>query len=231
MDAPFRVNTLGSLHLLCSIDLLKKKDSGYNPRILICGSAEEYGLIKAEDLPLKEDLSVNPPSPYGISKAAVYYLANMFTRAYDMEIVYVRPFNHSGAGQKAGFFIPDMCEQIVKIERNNQEAVIKTGNLSSKRDISDVRDIVRAYRILLESSVSGVYNVCSGKSVQMSDVLDKLISLSEISIRHELDENRMRPSDIPELYGDNNKLKELGWEPEYSLEDTLESCLNSWRAV
>jgi GDP-4-dehydro-6-deoxy-D-mannose reductase len=143
----------------------------------------------------------------------------------------VRPFPHIGPGQALGFVTADFASQIAAIEKGEQDSVMKVGNLEAKRDFTDVRDVVRAYRLLLQDGELGeVYNVASGKATSIQFVLDELLKLSKVKIKVERDPERMRPSDIPVLVGDANKLKETtGWEPTINLERSLEDILNYWR--
>jgi len=149
-----------------------------------------------------------------------------------MDIVYATPFNHTGPGQLPGFLAPDIASQIVQVEKGDKEPEIITGDLSTKRDLLDVRDVVRAYRLLLEKGIAGErYLISSGKSTQVAKIVETLISLSNTKITHKIDSSKMRPSDIPDQYGDSNKLSELtSWKPEIPLNQTLQDLLDWYRS-
>lgn len=230
-EETFESNVDGTINLLESIRGVMNDDSGYRPRIIVAGSSEEYGLVSEDQLPLVETEKFNPINPYAISKVAGYYLAMMYKRAYAFDIVYAVLFSHVGPGQKEGFLIPDVCKQIVEIERGNRDPELATGDLSVSRDYSDVRDFVRAYVLLLEKGVSGErYNVCSGKATKVSDIVDQLLGMAKVRIEHKIDPTRIRPIEMPILYGSNDKFHNLsGWRPEITLEQTLRDSLEWWR--
>jgi GDP-4-dehydro-6-deoxy-D-mannose reductase len=230
-EETFDSNVKGTLNLLECIRGLKNQNGGYSPRIMMAGTSEEYGLVKKEDLPLKEDSPFNPINPYAISKLACYYLSMMYVRSYDFDLVYMVPFSHIGPGQKEGFIVPDVCKQIVEIERGKKEPVLATGNLSVFRDYTDVRDMVKGYALLMEKGLKGErHNLCSGHGVQIEEIVDKLLSYSTKQIKHTVDQNKIRPSEMPILYGDSSKIKNLcGWKAEIPLEQTLKDSLEWWR--
>ena len=222
----FSVNTIGTINLFEAI----KNISGYTPRIIMIGSSEEYGNVSVKNLPVSERTSVNPTNPYSISKTANWFLSREYVRAFNFDIVYVTPFNHTGPGQSLGFITTDVSSQIVEIEQGKKKPIVLTGDLSSKRDICDVRDVVRGYRLLIEKGRSGErYIICSGESVLVRDIVDKLISFSKVKIELRLDPSRIRPLDAPNMYGSHEKITgETGWTPEIPLEKTLEDILE-WR--
>lgn len=230
-EETFQVNTLGTLHLLDIADSLRK--NGYPLRLLIAGTAEEYGSVKATQLPVIEETCINPNNPYSTSKAAGYFLAKQYFKAYGLDIVYLSPFSHTGPGQKEGFLISDVCKQIVDIEKNGKDPVVKTGDLSAEKDYTDVRDVVRGYSLLIDKGVSGErYNICSGKSIQVNRIVDTLISLAKVPIRHMIDESKKRPTEIVVMRGSYEKIHDLtGWKPEIPLEQTLRECLDFWRLL
>lgn len=229
----FEINVFGTLNVLDAVRKLQEKDKEYNPRILLIGTSEEYGDVKAEDLPLKEDSKLNPTNPYAISKVTCYYTAMQYVRTYGLDIVYAVPFSHIGPGQREGFLIPDVCKQIVEIERQEREPVLMTGPLITKRDYSDARDIVRGYRMLLEQGVQGErYNLCRGESIEVGTVVEMLIEMSEVKISHVVDESRRRPAELMNLYGSIEKVHELcGWQSEIELKKTLKDALDGWRKL
>ncbi|HEY6737098.1 MAG TPA: GDP-mannose 4,6-dehydratase, partial [Candidatus Saccharimonadia bacterium] len=187
--------------------------------------------VEAAELPIAESRAFDFSSPYAVSKAAQENLAALYEKL-GLECVVARPFNHIGPGQQPGFLVPDLCKQIVELEKDAGRDVLKVGNLTSKRDFTDVRDVVAAYELLMDKGrTGGVYNVCSGRSVSGQRVLDTLLGMSTKQIRVEEDPARMRPSDIPDLYGDFTKLHaDTGWERTYALKDTLRDTLEYWRA-
>jgi GDP-4-dehydro-6-deoxy-D-mannose reductase len=222
----FDLNVIGTINLLEAV-----RKSQIHPRILLIGSAEEYGNVKPEDLPINENLNVDPQSPYAVSKVSQELVARMYANVYNMEIVMVRAFNHIGPGQSPTFAIPGFAEQIAKIEKGIKEPVISVGNLSVKRDFSDVRDIVKGYWDLVRYGKKGeVYNIGSGKSYSLQLIVDKLISMSSKKIRVEIDQNRFRPADIPELRADISKIcEQINWRPEIDIDTTLSDILGYWR--
>lgn len=227
----FEINVFGTLNVLSAVDIVKSKNDGYNPRILLIGTSEEYGDVKEDEMPLLETSVLRPTNPYAISKVACYHLGMQYVRTNKLDIVYAVPFSHIGPGQREGFLIPDVCKQIVEIEREEQEGVLITGPLEVERDYSDVRDVVRGYRLLLEKGVRGErYNLCQGKSVRVDFVVDSLIALSEVVIDHQIDESRRRPTELMKLYGSYQKIHDVcDWTPTITLDKTLYDALESAR--
>ncbi len=215
-----KINVDGTKNLLDAIE-----DVGINPKILIVTSAEIYGIPKM--IPIKETHELNPDSPYGESRKEQEELCKKYDK---LNIVISRSFPHVGPGQQPLFVVSDFSKQIVEIEKG-KEPVMGVGNLEAKRDFTDVRDVVKAYLLAVEKCNRGeVYNICSGNVYSIQEVLDKLLSMSELNIEVEQDESKMRPSDIPVLQGDNSKFREkTGWSPEIGIEDTLKDVLNYWR--
>ena len=200
-------------------------------RVLVVGSAEEYGLVEADELPIDEDTPFRPLSPYATSKIVQDLLGLQYYLTHHLYVVRVRPFNHIGPRQRAGFVTPDLARQIAAVELGLQPPVIEVGNLAARRDFSDVRDVIRAYVLAITQGEAGqVYNVGSGRSRSIQEVLDALLALSRVPIQVRQDPQRMRPSDVPILVGDNSKFrKETGWEPEIPFEQTLKDLLSYWR--
>lgn len=221
----FDVNVNATINLLDAV-----RESGQKCRMVIIGSADEYGKVRPEDCPIKETFVPEPESPYAISKFTQEKMALLYAKAYGMDIVLTRSFNHSGPGQQRGFVLPDFASQIAQIERGAEPQLL-VGNLSAERDFSDVRDTVRAYRLLSEKGKCGrVYNVGSGRAYVIKDMLQMLISLSKVKITVVEDETKMRPVDTPLIVGDIGKLQQdTGFEPEYKIEDTLGAILDYWR--
>ena len=219
-------NLLGELNIFEAV-----KETNINPRILVAGSSEEYGAVKPEDLPIKEDGSLCPLSPYGVSKVGQDLLGYQYFMSYGMHIVRTRGFNHTGPRRGEVFAESNFAKQIAEIEKGLIKPVVHVGNLESKRDYTDVRDMVKGYWLSLEKGEPGeVYNICSGKAYSIRAVLDILIALSRKKVEIAQKPERMRPSDVSILQGDNSKFVEkTGWRPEIPLKKTLEDLLNYWR--
>jgi GDP-4-dehydro-6-deoxy-D-mannose reductase len=227
-DAPrqvFRVNAEGTLHVLRA-----SVDAGVE-RVVVVGSADVYGAVTAEDLPLEETAPLRPLTPYGASKAAADVLALQAFLGDELATIRVRAFNHTGPGQAAEFLVPGLAGRIARAERHGRVEVA-LGALDPVRDLSDVRDVVRAYRLLAERGVPGeAYNVCSGTGVSVGDVANRLLRLSERGLRITVDPALLRPVDVPRLVGDPAKLQAAtGWEPAIPLEHTLRDVLEAARA-
>ena len=202
------------------------------PRILIVGSGEEYGAIDPEDLPINEQAPLRPLSPYAVSKVTQDLLGWQYHRSHQIQAIRVRPFNHIGPGQSELFVASSFARQIAMIEAGLQEPVLRHGNLEARRDFTDVRDVVRAYWLIINQGAPGdVYNVGSGRAVSIQHLLDILLSMSRVPIRTETDPARMRPSDTPIIVCDPSKLQQTThWQPQIPLEQTLADILNDWRA-
>jgi len=205
---------------------------GASPRVVVVGSNEEYGLVRPEDLPLSEDSPLRPNSPYAVSKVAQDLLGLSYFQSHKLPVLRVRPFNHIGPRQGESFVVSSFAKQIATIEAGQQEPVIRVGNLSARRDFSDVRDVVRAYYLVVTQGQPGeVYNIGSGRSCSIQGILDILVSLGRAAVRVERDLARMRPSDTPEIRCDASKLQAVtGWEPTIPLEQSLRDVLDDWRA-
>ncbi len=201
------------------------------PRILITSSAEIYGSVHPDQLPIHEDFPLRPTNPYGVSKVTQDLLGLQYFLSHQMPIVRVRPFNHIGPGQSEGFVATDFARQIARIEAGQQEPRMDVGNLSAQRDFTDVRDVVRAYHLIMEQGVPGaVYNVASGKPYSIQHLLDSVLHHSLVPITVYQDPARMLPIDIPIIQGDASRLNKLtGWEPSIPFETTLLDILNDWR--
>lgn len=199
-----------------------------NPKILIVGSAEEYGLVEAKDLPINEETALRPIQPYAVSKIAQDFLGLQYHLSYGLNIVRVRPFNYIGPRQRTDFVVADFSNQIAQIVQGNQGLLVKVGNISAKRDFTDVRDMVRAFYLAVAKGVPGeVYNLGSGHAYSVKWVLDQLIKLSKVAIKVEMEKSRLRPIDIPETICDYSKFKKVaGWEPTIPIETTLQDTLN-----
>ena len=222
-------NIGGQVNILQALKELKLLQT----KILIVSSAEVYGAIEKKYLPTNEDAPLMPRSPYAVTKIAQDFLGLQYFLSQQIQCIRVRPFNHIGPYQAPHFAVPSFAKQIAQIEKGKKEPVIKVGNLEARRDFTDVRDVVRAYTLLMEKGEIGdVYNIGFGKSYKIEDVLNHLLSLSNQKIIVEKDPTLMRPADIPELLCDYSKLhKTTGWKPEISLETSLKDTLDYWRNI
>ena len=212
------VNVKGTANLLEAV-----RASGADPRILLVGSGEEYGAVAEVDNPISEDHAARPGNPYAATKVAQELLGK--------HVMSVRAFNHVGPGQLPLFVVADFCKQVAEIEAGRREPVISVGNLSARRDFTDVRDVVRAYALLLERGGAGeLYNVGSGHAVAIQDVLDMILARARCGIEVRIDEARFRPVDVPVVEADVSKLRAAtGWRPEIPLERTVSETLDWWR--
>jgi GDP-4-dehydro-6-deoxy-D-mannose reductase len=200
-------------------------------RLLAIGSADEYGPGKSADqLPLREDGPVNPNNPYALAKSIQNQYCAGFSELYGVDVVVTRSFNHTGPGQSDTFVLPSFARQITEIKLGQRDPVIRVGDLDVKRDFLDVGDVCEAYISLLERGRRGeTYNVCSGHSFLLSTLLEELCRLSGVDLDVEVDPDRMRPSETPELRGDNSKIVgDTGWQPATPIETTLRSLLDYW---
>ena len=226
----FQVNVISQINLLEAVRLCQNKS---NPRLLIISSSEIYGAIDPSQLPISEHAPLNPSSPYAVSKISQDYLGLQYFNSYKIECIRARPFNHIGPYQRTNFVVADFAKQIAEIEKGKKEPVMMVGNLNAKRDFTDVRDMVKAYSLLFEKGIPGeVYNIGSGKSHSIQEILDTLLSFSTKKISVKIDPQRFRPADVPDIICDNKKLVELtGWQPQISLAKTLQDTLDYWRGI
>jgi len=199
-------------------------------RVVTVTSADIYGLVERDDLPLTESSPVRPVSPYAASKAAADLVAQQAHLGHGQDVVRARSFNHLGPGQSDRFVCSALAARIVANERSGGSEV-RVGNLTPRRDFTDVRDVVRAYRRMATSGVAGqAYNVCSGRSTSVQEVVDRLLEMSPQEMQVEVDPDLFRPADLEELRGDPSRLVEdTGWSTEYALDDTLKDLLEDWR--
>lgn len=220
------INIIGTANLFEAV-----KKSGLNIAIQIACSSEEYGKVLPDELPIREDNPLRPLSPYAVSKLAMDYLGYQYHESYGMRIIRTRGFNHTGPRRGDVFAESTFARQIAEIEKGKKEPVVHVGNLDAKRDYTDVRDMVKAYYLSVQKCQSGeVYNIATGKSWKIRDVLNLLLSMSKVKIKVLQDKSRMRPSDVEVLVGDATKfMKVTGWRPEIPFEKTMEDLLNYWR--
>jgi len=220
-----RVNVLGTAALLAAGRALDEP-----PVVLVVSSAEAYGAVGPDDLPITESTPLRPISPYAASKAAAEQLALQAWRGYGQPVVLVRPFNHVGPGQAPTFAVSALAKRIVEAERDRSGRVA-AGTLTARRDYTDVRDVVRAYRLLVTRGTTGdTYNVCSGVDVAVSEVAERLCALAGAEVELVTDPDLVRPVDLPVLRGDPGHLAaDTGWRPEIAFDDTLLDILEFWR--
>ncbi len=220
------VNIKGSVNVMDAI-----RELYYKPRVLLIGSGEEYGHIKEGETPISEDTLLRPGNIYAATKACQNMIGSIYSKAYDMDLILVRAFNHIGPGQLPLFVVSDFCKQVAEIEKGLREPVIRVGNLEAKRDFTDVRDVVRAYVQLVQKGMPGeTYNVGRGKAIKIRDILDEIINQSKAKIAVEVDPAKLRPVDVPIIEADTIKIKKItGWRPEISIEQTISETLDYWR--
>ena len=222
----FRVNAGGTLNVLEAA----RRCPG-PPTVLVVSSAEVYGSVRPDQLPVAESEPLRPVSPYAAGKAAAELVAVQAHLGYGLPVVRARPFNHTGPGQSPTFVVPAFARRIVAAQREGT-GVLRVGNLSPARDILDVRDVVRAYRLLVQRGEPGdAYNVCSGTAVPVADLVGRMLALAGADLELVEDPELMRPVDVPVLEGDASRLREAtGWRPEVPLDDTLRAVLDEARA-
>lgn len=220
------INIKGAVNLL---EAVKKFD--YKPNVLLIGSGEEYGKVAEEENPISESHKTHPANIYAASKTCQNMLGKIYADAYDLNIIMVRAFNHIGPGQSADFVVSDFCKQTAEIEKGKIKPIIHVGNLSTKRDFTDVRDIVRAYRLLSIKGEKGeTYNIGSGKAIEVKKILDLIIKNSTAEIKIEKDESKYRPVDVPVIEADISKITScIGWKPEIDINITIRDTLEYWR--
>ena len=221
----FRANAEGTLNVLSAA-----VDAGVE-RVLAVSSADVYGKVEPSELPLTEESPLRPASPYAASKVAADYLGLQAWLGRGLPVLRVRAFNHLGPGQTDKFVAPAIASRIAKAERDGGPDVLPIGDLSARRDFTDVRDVVRAYRLLMEKGQAGeVYNVCSGVDLAVQDLADQLLAQARIPLRFETDPELLRPVEVPVLRGSHDRLTDAtGWEPEIPIGQTLTDLLEDWR--
>lgn len=214
---------LNLLHGMVKLDL--------PARILIVGSGEEYGPVSPDEVPINENQPLRPANPYSVSKVAQDMLGLQYHLSHDVAAIRVRPFNQIGPGQSKQFVAPAFASQVAAIEYGLQEPVIYVGALDARRDFTDVRDMVRAYWLVMKQGEPGaVYNIGSGQAHSIRELLDTLIGMTDSAVRVEVDPSRLRPIEVPIIVCDNAKVHATtGWEPQRRFEETLADVLADWR--
>lgn len=222
------VNIKGSLNLLEVLKNLELKS-----RTLLIGSSEEYGRIEDYKYPVSEEYHLRPGNIYAVTKVCQNMLGKIYADAYGLDIIGIRAFNHIGPGQNETFVVADFCKQVAEIEAGRKDPVMMVGDLSAERDFTDVREIVKAYALLATKGEKGeTYNVGSGKALSIRKLLDKIIEKSSRKdIEIKIDNQKLRPIEVPVIRADLNKLDALlGWKPGWDLDKAIEDTLNYWRS-
>ena len=216
------VNIVGALNILEAARKVNNK-----PKIMFIGSSEEY-VVSNE--PMNEEMDLDASNPYGISKVTQEKCANLYREQYGLKVYCVRPFNHTGVGQRDSFVLPSWCKQVAEIEKSGRPGVIYVGNLNVRRDFSHVKDIVRAYRMIVESdNCQQVYNVGSGKAYRLDEMLNYIVGLSKQNIQVKIDASRIRPTDQAVICCDSSLIeRNLGWKPEYTVFDALKEMYEAY---
>ncbi len=223
-----KVNTEGTLHLLEAL-----RSEQLTPRVVLVGSGEQYGMIRPEDNPIREECPFRPTNPYAVSKAAQDLYGYQYFTAYGLPILRARPFNHFGPRQSPTFVIASFAQQIARIEAGQAEPVLHVGNLEAKRDFLPIEDVVDAYLALAERGQPGeAYNIGSGQARSLQSILDLLLTFTDVVVNVSTDPTRVRSVDIPLLEADTSRLRaQTGWEPRVSFEAALQRTLEYWRVV
>ncbi len=221
----FDINFGGTFNLL---SVLKKHN--FKGRLLFVGSGDVYGVIEEQKLPIIENQPLKPRNPYSVSKVAAEALCYQWSQTEAFEVVMVRPFNHIGPGQSDMFVVSDFAKQITQIKLGLKKPELQVGDIDITRDFTDVRDVIKAYRLLLQKGVNGeVYNICSGKETSIRVIIDTLCRLSNVDVEIKQEKSRLRISENRRIFGNSKKLKEVtGWQPEILLEQSLKDILEDW---
>lgn len=221
----YRIGFLGTLNVLMAL-----KESDFKGRMLNISSSEVYGFPSNDLLPVNEETLLRPMSPYSVSKAATEALCYQWSQTEQFEIVTARPFTHIGPGQSDRFAISSFARQIAEISLGKKTPVVNVGNLHATRDITDVRDVARAYGLLLERGRNGqAYNICSGRETSIKALLNELIEFAGLDISVKQDESLVRNVEQKRIYGSYEKIRcEMGWDPQISLSQTLADTFSFW---
>jgi len=222
----YEVNVMGTHTVLDAARRFAEKEM---PRVVLISSAEVYGRVGPEHVPIRETLPAKPVTPYAASKAASEMLGIQAFQGYGVPVIITRAFNHVGPSQTASFVVSALARRIIEAQRNASTS-LSVGNLSPQRDFTDVRDVVRAYRLLAEKGQpGGTYNVCSGQAVSVAQLANRMLELADVKLDLVPDPDLQRPVDIPILCGDPSKLPHTGWERVHPLDETLADTLQFWR--
>jgi GDP-4-dehydro-6-deoxy-D-mannose reductase len=229
-SAPIRTFSVNAVGALCVLEAARACRQA--PTVLLLSSAEAYGIVDPVRLPVQEDTPLRPVTPYAASKAAAELVGLQAALGSRLPVIRARPFNKIGPGQSPAFVVSALAQRVARAERDRADHIV-VGNLSPRRDFLDVRDAIRAYRLLVLRGEPGqVYNVCSGHDVAVEALAHQLIALAGVDLRLVADPALARPVDVPRMVGDPSRLIEAtGWEPELSLDQTLGDVLAHWRRV
>ncbi len=221
----FDINFTGTLNLLEAL-----RAAEFRGRMLFVGSGDTYGQVAEVALPVREDHPLRPRNPYAVSKVAAEALCYQWSQTSGFEIVMVRPFNHIGPGQSPRFAIADFAKQVMETRLGRRAPILQVGDIDVTRDFTDVRDVVRAYGLLLEQGRNGeVYNVCSGQEYRIRDLLRRLLTLAGVEATIEQDPNRLRHAEQRRMVASFASLQgDTGWRPEIPLDESLQDLLNDW---
>ncbi|MCY0872976.1 MAG: GDP-mannose 4,6-dehydratase, partial [Acidithiobacillus caldus] len=221
----FDINFTGTLNLLEALQAAE-----FRGRMLFVGSGDTYGQVPEAALPVREDHPLRPRNPYAVSKVAAEALCYQWSQTSGFEIVMVRPFNHIGPGQSPRFVLADFARQVMEIHLGRRVPVLQVGDIDVTRDFTDVRDVVRAYGLLLERGRNGeVYNVCSGREYRIRDLLQQLLALAGVDARIEQDLARLRRAEQRRMVASFAALeRDTGWQPVIPMERSLQDVLNDW---
>ena len=222
LDANFR----SAVNLLEAV-----REHAPSARVLVAGSGEQYG--PPQQLPVSEDAPFRPRNPYAASKCAADLVAGFYADARGLHVVRTRSFNHAGPGQHERYVVSGFAQQIAAAEAEGRDSVeVRTGDRRPRRDFTDVRDVVRAYWLLLDRAPAGAYNVCSGRTLSVADILAGLARLSDLPVEGTTDPALLRDNEVMEISGSHDRLTDAtGWRPEVPIERTLADTLGWWRAV
>lgn len=225
-EATFDINFFGTLRLLRSL-----KNAGFRGRFLFVGTADAYGLVPDDELPVCEMRALKPRNPYAVSKTAAEALVYQWSQTENLDALIARPFNHIGPGQDERFAVAAFARQIVGISRGKRDARIEVGDIDITRDFTDVRDVVRAYLALIAHGECGrVYNIGSGNEIRLGEILNRLIRLAGIRAEICTDPQRLRSAEQRRMCADTRCIRAtVGWQPHYSLDQTLIDTLNYWK--
>ncbi len=226
----FRANVSGGIAVLEAVRRQKSR-TGKSPALEIVSSGEVYGIVPPVQQPITEEQALRPNNPYAASKAGIDLIAQEYRHSLGVNVTVVRPFNHIGPRQSPAFVCSDFAKQFAEIAGGRRQPVLRAGNLESRRDFTDVRDIVRAYWMLFDrSGANPVFNICSGVAVRIGDILTALEEISGIAVRVETEESRIRSYEIPSIVGSNQLLRHAtGWSPLIPLRKTLTDLFAYWK--
>ena len=228
-DAPIhtmRTNVEGTINLLEAV-----RRHVPQARVHIAGSSAQYGEVRPDEVPIREERPMRPVSPYGVSKVAAEFTGIQYYESYGLHVLVTRSFNHVGPRQGDRCSIQTFCQQMAAVEAGLQPPVIHVGNLEARRDFTHTRDVARALWLLIEHGEPGqVYNLCSGRATRIGDIVDLVVERGKVPVEVQVDPARLRPSDEPILMGDNSKLRAAtGWEPTIDIPEIVDELLAYWR--